>query len=185
MDLKKIFIICFVLCSSLGFSQNKAEIDNEIISIANTVFERELKQRNRDRIYVSIVNPSDYFFKNIHLFEKDFKKNMELFNIIFNEDEIKYYKEQASEELRITNCDIETDSIFVYNKKRDFGIKFTESKKERAITHVNVVISKPMFTRDLKYAISHFSKLTGGGYVIYKKVNGRWKGIKVFMWGIY
>jgi len=92
-----------------------------------------------------------------------------------------YYKEQILDRtFKFNHSDIETDSIFVFNKNRDHHAYI--GNRLRKISENNVEgVFVPFFTKNNKYAFTLASNIQGGGYIVYEKKKGKW--VEVFYFG--
>lgn len=130
----KIAILFILMCFTFSKAQDKKiqeKLYDDIIMISEDVFQKRSdskKHKNRSGMYVTIYNNKGIYDYIISVIDKgdlrgQFKRNPSLFDKLFNPKELKYYKEQAQEgEFKFSHCDIETDSIFVFNKNRDISI---------------------------------------------------------------
>lgn len=174
----KTFITLTLLGSSIN-SYGQHDRHSDAIIIAKKMFSSRLKAIKRDRIYCTLVNTS-WKYKNDFIepegIKQYFKDNEALYQKLFNEKEIAYYKKQIDDPIDFTPCEIETDSIYIYNKKRDFGI----NRNNKAVLREDYSMVIPLFTRDHNYALFSVSSPFGGGHILYKREESSWIRIRYF-----
>lgn len=200
MNIKSQFtLLITIFYFSFSIAQNnriQEKLYSDILTISKdafTMIHNLDHYKKRNGIYVGIgENYSVYDFiydevvkNNKGLLEKDFKDSSDLYHTLFNKKELAYYKKQAFKGLfKYNKCDIETDSIFVFNKNRDHHQ--CRGNKLRVLNANNVEeITVPIFTNNHKYAILHISNSGGGGYSVYENKNGNWENIKGFKYLLY
>ncbi len=200
MNIKSQFTLLIAIFSfSFSIAQNnkiQEKLYSDIITISKDVFTmiHNLEHyKKRNGVYVGIgENYYVYDFildevtkQNKKLLENEFKDNGDLYHTLFNKKELAYYKKQTFKgEFKFNKCDIETDSIFVFNKNRDHHqyignrLRIIDSNNAEGIT-------VPIFTKNNKYAILHISNAGGGGFSVYENKNGNWENIKGFKYLLY
>jgi len=201
VNIKKSVIVILLLIFFIPISaQEKENYDqyyNDKITILKKSFSDKLgelrysirskKLYKRDRIYVSIDNTAQLYkiisgelnggFEGKYYFRKE---NADLYYNIFNNEEFSYYEKQIIESrLPFKKSDIETDSVFVYNKNRDKAIFNSEGfsmVSENSVEHISI----PLFTRNHKYAIVRRLNVHEDECIIYEYKNNDWSEIKYF-----
>lgn len=190
-------LLVIILFFSFSFSnaqENKIQenLYNNIIGISNDVFYKKAnsdkyKKRNAMYVTLSYCNKSinDYLVrqKNTGELKRKFKNKPHLYKKLFNNKEILYYEQQIFEDKFIFNhCDIETDSIFVFNKNRDHHAYIGNRLRSININNTEN-LSTPLFTNNHRYGIVFSSNVEYGWYIIYEKINGKW--VEIFSFDSY
>lgn len=196
MKVKNQITILFIfLCFSISKAQeNKIQKKSytDIIEISNDVFykrSQSKKYKERNAMYVTL----DYCNESIYNYlvtqndkgelKRKFKKQSYLYNKLFNKKEVLFYKKQLSEDkFKFSHCDIETDSIFVFNKNRDHHA-YTGNRLRSININNTENLSIPLFTKNHKYGIVFSSNIQGGWYLVYEKKNGKW--VEIFSFDSY
>jgi len=183
---RTLVFLSFIFCVCFANAQNneqKREFHDDIISVSKKYFSKEFKYLKKttsgccSNMFIGVGENSIDFIanlksKNTSNFRSE--KDSILLTKIISKEEVRFYKTQIiKENFKFDHFELETDSVFVYNKKRDqlnvssCGIRMLSKRFIK-------IIPTPLFTRDRKYAIFTISSSHLWYCVVYKKENDDW-----------
>lgn len=166
MEIKKRSLILVLLFISLvGFSQSDVE-NSDIEKILNVHLINKLNQSKKSKIFFEIISNEEL----LRIINKSSK-----LKIFFALDEINELKIKVTKKRSFHKCNIETDSIFLFNKNRDFTTVIN-GKLKPMNSSKTYKVSLPVLIKEEKYSVfCSYSPYGPIGLSIFKKDdNGNW-----------